>query len=191
MSTVDTTHAETPQSREAEALEGLGIHSRHPLAIKHALEWSTLMRYLAAGADIQTSARKARIPRPTLYDWLNRGRGTGPYKRPAEPFDEFAAAFDEARATGPADCWVALMENAIAGDTRAAQIIIERRDAQRTAAERSRESQLKCRLLEEQIRATKLRNDGQLPPEKVEHSGSLVDEIARRIARIAESGRSG
>lgn len=182
MSTQPPKHPDTPASEApavvpddpAAALADIGINSRHPEALRLAPKWSAILRSLACGTDVIVACRMARVPRQTMYSWLRFGRGfvekNGTAVPPREPFDEFAFAYDEARSTPETDAWEAVTSAARDGNVLAARLVIERRQAQRTAVERSK--------------LAKAQTNGQILANRLRRRELEVADVKAELARV-------
>jgi len=69
--------------------------------------WDTITAYLRAGGSVEGAVKSAGVPRRTFYEWMERGEGVHPTRRPTRRLREFAR-----------DVWMAQGQAQLSVETR-------------------------------------------------------------------------
>jgi hypothetical protein len=125
------------------------VHLGAPVGRPAKLDDATTERILSilrTGGYVEAAAGAAGVSKQTIYNWLERGHPEGTRKDEEsprqlraedEPFREFRAKVDRARAEGEATA-LALIQRAAARDWKAAAWMLERTRPERYAGPRGR-----------------------------------------------------
>lgn len=157
----------SPVATPEQVLAAIGVASRAPAALKHALEWAAVLSKIQEGQSPRDACYLARVPFHRWERWMRLGtKGptawgcdvhgrTAPspdcpacVKRrdtPVAPFTELARAARWYSAQPRGKIIKSMTERASAGDQRAAEYLL-------TRAENARLSSLRAQLLRAQVR---------------------------------------
>lgn len=153
----------------------MGIQSRGPVALRHAIAWAAVMYRIQEGQSERDACYLARVSYAAWKSWIylgTRGRRSGwgcdehgrttpspdcavCTKRrttPVAPFNELAVAAKWYRTQWRSGITKNMVERAKAGDQRAAEFQLTREDNLKVAQARAMAERLKVDLLREQIR---------------------------------------
>ena len=157
----------SPVATPEQVLAAIGVASRAPAALKHALEWAAVLSKIQEGQSPRDACYLARVPFHRWERWMRLGtKGptawgcdvhgrTAPspdcpacVKRrdtPVAPFTELARAARWYSAQPRGKIIKSMTERAAGGDQRAAEYLL-------TRAENARLSSLRAQLLRAQVR---------------------------------------
>lgn len=159
----------------AQALAAMGIKSRGPVALRHALAWAAVMGRIQEGQSERDACYLARVSYAAWKGWIylgTRGRKSGwgcdehgrttpspdcplcqrRRTTPVAPFNELALAVKWYRSQWRAGIYKNMVERAKTGDQRAGEYVLARSETSRFNVARAETERLKQELLRAQIR---------------------------------------